>query len=223
MTSPFFLCYDNNIFKEKMVACQATSEVIMLSQDFLSELRAFVEKEQRQAVDEAARIKQKSFAAQCTRSVKAKLLDISEADQHYPKDARLGPDPFADSECSLDSYIETNKGPGFVGLLFEMIDARGFSDSAVYRKAGIDRRLFSKIRSDPAYHPSKTTVIALGIALEADLNELESLLSEAGYALSGSETFDLIIRYCVEQRVFDLDEINEALDSFQLKPLGGVA
>ena len=59
--------------------------------------------------------------------------------------------------------------------------------------------------------------------LEADLDEMEALLCEAGYALSGSETFDLIIRYCVEHRVFDLDEINEALDSFQLKPLGGVA
>ena len=76
---------------------------------------------------------------------------------------------------------------------------------------------------DRKYHPSKATVIALGIALEADLDEMEALLCEAGYALSGSETFDLIIRYCVEHRVFDLDEINEALDSFQLKPLGGVA
>ncbi len=177
----------------------------------------FVEKEQREAVDERARKEQKSFAAVCARHAGIKRLDILEESRNYQEDECLS------RESRLDSYIEMNKGPGFSGRLFKMIDERGFSDSAVYHKAGMDRRLFSKIRSDPEYHPSKATVIALGIALEAELEELEALLCEAGYALSGSETFDLIIRYCVEQRVFDLDEINEALDSFQLKPLGGVA
>lgn len=174
----------------------------MLSQSFISKLKAFVEREQAITVDKASVKKQKMMASVCERSLET-LCDAETA--------------------GLDIYIQKNKGPGFTGLLFEMIDARGLSDKAVYHKAGIDRRLFSKIRSAPEYHPSKVTVIALGIALEAELEELEALLCEAGYALSGSETFDLIIRYCVEQHVFDLDEINEALDSFQLKPLGGVA
>lgn len=195
----------------------------MLSQKFLSELRKFVEKEQRQAVDEAARKKQRDSAAVCARNVEAKALKVFGKSRDYQEDVCLSPRTLVASEESLDSYIVLNRGPGFTGLLFKMIDARGLPDKAVYHKAGIDRRLFSKIRSDPEYHPSKATVIALGIALEADLAELEALLCEAGYALSSSETFDLIIRYCVEQRVFDLDEINEALDSFQLKPLGGVA
>lgn len=195
----------------------------MLSQNFLSGLRKFVETKQRQAVDEAARKKQKSFAAVCARSLKTKLMDIPENNQDNMEGEGLSTCHSEASAASLDSYIERHKGPGFPKRLFAMIDEKGVSDSAVYHRAGIDRRLFSKIRSDPEYHPSKATVIALGIALEADLAELEALLSEAGYALSGSETFDLIIRYCVEQRVFDLDEINEALDNFQLKPLGGVA
>lgn len=193
----------------------------MLSQKFLSELRKFVEKEQRQAVDESARKKQRDSAAVCARNVEAKALKVF--GKSHQEDVCLSQGTLVASEESLDSYIVLNRGPGFTGLLFKMIDARGLPDKAVYHKAGIDRRLFSKIRSDPKYHPSKATVIALGIALEADLDEMEALLCEAGYALSGSETFDLIIRYCVEQRVFDLDEINEALDSFQLKPLGGVA
>ncbi|WP_195269335.1 hypothetical protein [Eubacterium sp. 1001713B170207_170306_E7] len=174
----------------------------MLSSDFLSDLKVFVKRAQTITVGAAAVKKQKEMAAVCARN-----LEVF----------------YSEENANLGDYIEKHKGPGFTGRLFEMIDARGLSDKVVYHKAGIDRRLFSKIRSDPDYHPSKATVIALGIALEADLDELEALLSEAGYALSSSETFDLIIRYCVEQRVFDLDAVNEALDSFQIKPLGGVA
>ena len=97
------------------------------------------------------------------------------------------------------------------------------SDAEVYKKAGLDRRHFSKIRSNPNYHPGKNTVIALAIALELNKKETGRLLTVAGYSLSESDTFDLVIQFCLEKKIYDLDTINQALEYFSLKPLAGVA
>lgn len=111
-------------------------------------------------------------------------------------------------------------GDSFHEKLFEFIDSKGMTDVEVYKRAGIDRRLFSKIRSNPAYHPGKNTVLALAIALELDINETKDLLSRAEYALSPSNKGDLIVKYFIEHRVYDLMALNFALEEYGQPILG---
>ena len=110
-----------------------------------------------------------------------------------------------------------DKKPSFCDNLFKVIDEKGVKDSTVYKKADIDRRLFSKIRSDADYHPAKSTAIRLCLALELDIAETERLLESAGYCLSLSSTTDLVIRYCIEHKIFNIISVNEAIDYFSGK------
>jgi hypothetical protein len=121
----------------------------------------------------------------------------------------------------LESFIKTKRKPTFSQVLFKYIDKKGTSDSEVYKKAYIDRRHFSKIRSIPDYKPGKNAVIALALALELNKKETDKLLSAAGYSLSDSETLDLVIQFCLEKKIYDILEVNEALDYFSMKPLIG--
>jgi len=119
----------------------------------------------------------------------------------------------------VTDFIKNNRKPSFSKLLLKYIDRTGVSDSEIYKKAGIDRRHFSKIRSTPDYHPRKHTAIALALALELDKKETVKLIGAAGYTLSESETFDLVISFCLEHKIHALDDVNQALDYFSLKPL----
>lgn len=122
----------------------------------------------------------------------------------------------------LENFIEGNKKPSFSQTLLKFIDKSGLSDSQVYRKAGIDRRHFSKIRTNTGYKPNKNTVVSLALALELDIDETNDLLASAGYSLSKSELFDLIILFCIEKKIYQIEDVNTALEYFDLKPLGRV-
>ena len=141
-----------------------------------------------------------------------------ELEKELFRKARVAP-PTLYSECcigSIDDYINENKEDNkFQKLLFKLIDEKDLKDSDVYNKVNIDRRLFSKIRSDVDYHPTKETVIKLGLSLELDEKGMEELLSSASYALPKNNVFDLIIRFCLIEKIYDINKVNELLYDYE--------
>ena len=124
------------------------------------------------------------------------------------------------SNSDINKYIEKEKDENkFQKLLFKYIDNLNLKDSDVYNSVNIDRRLFSKIRSNLDYHPSKETIILLAIALKLNDIELEKLLNSASYSLPKNNVFDLIIRFCFERKIYDLNQINELLYNYDCKTL----
>lgn len=125
---------------------------------------------------------------------------------------------FIKKESNIQDFInDYEQYNDFQTLLFKLIDDRNLKDSDVYNKVHIDRRLFSKIRSDKNYHPSKETIILLAIALELSEDELIELLDSASYSLPKNNNYDLIIRFCFINKIFKLSEINELLNEYKCK------
>ena len=112
---------------------------------------------------------------------------------------------------------------GFSETLLKLIDKSGEKDSDIYKRANVDRKLFSKIRSNPAYKPSKATALAFALALHLDLDETNDLIGRAGYVLSHSSKADLAVEYCIKHQIYNIDRINEALYAHDLPLLGGTA
>ena len=124
-----------------------------------------------------------------------------------------------DNKVTLDQLMN-DIGDSFQDKLFSYIDESGMTDVEVYKKANIDRKLFSKIRSNPMYHPRKQTVLALAIALQLNIEQTVDLLTSAEYALSPGSKGDLIVKYFIEHERFDIMTINFALDEYGQPILG---
>ena len=113
-------------------------------------------------------------------------------------------------------------GESFQECLLRMIDERSLTDTEVYKRANLDRKLFSKIRCKADYNPSRRTVIALVIALELNMDEAVDLLQKAGMALSPGSKFDLIISYCIQNGIYDIYRVNALLFDYDQPLLGAV-
>lgn len=148
-------------------------------------------------------------------------IQLSEPISHKCSSRSAPKVPMESKEKDLEEFIKNQKSKEtFSTKLLQYIDQTGHSDAEIYKRAGIDRRHFSKIRCDKDYQPRKTTVLALCLALQLDESKSTELLSLAGYSLSNGDTGDLVVRFCIERGIYDLMEVNTALDYFGQKVIG---
>lgn len=118
---------------------------------------------------------------------------------------------------SLDDFIKLDES--FAVKLINLIDAKGISDVACYKKANVSKQTWHKLMTDKHYKPNKKTAISFAIALELSLDETQKLLSSVGFVLSDSSLFDVIIKYCLENKIYDVSEIDSALFKYDQETL----
>ncbi len=152
-----------------------------------------------------------------------KNLDIVQIEKEIPEEFDVSTIQKTKIKKGMSSTMSVNRNidhlmdqmeETFSQRLLRMIDERGMTDSEAYTKAYVDRRHFSKIRKDINYVPNKKTVLAFTIALELSLDEAKDLLASAGFALSRSSKTDIIVAYFLQNKIYDMFEINDVLDAY---------
>lgn len=158
--------------------------------------------------------------------IQTKSLEAYDLEDFYVQESVAPPEAeiqsakaFSKQKRSLEDVVSQIEET-FSQRLLGLIDEKGMTDVEAYKAADVDRRLFSKIRSNEDYTPSKNKAVSFVIGLQLNMDEASDLLARAGYALSPSSKFDLIIRFFIEEEIYDLFEINQALDEFGEKLLG---
>jgi len=161
------------------------------------------------------------------RDIRRDLLDVErkvfeEADiiQYNAPMPKMAESILKAPTAGIDDLVGNLDEP-FSATLLRLIDAKGKTDVEVYKRANLDRKLFSKIRTSNSYMPSKRTAVALAVALELSLDETDDLLERAGYALSHSQKFDVIVEYFIVNGKYDIFEMNEVLFKYDQPLLGG--
>lgn len=130
--------------------------------------------------------------------------------------------PMPCEAAAQDDLSDLLKHPdaGFSETLLQLIDRTGKKDSEIYKRANVDRKLFSKIRNNPFYQPSKTTAVAFAFALELDIAQARDLIGRAGFTLTRSNKFDIVVEYFLLHRHYNVFDVNEVLFSYDLPQLG---
>ncbi|MGM9808773.1 MAG: hypothetical protein ACI31I_03515 [Bacilli bacterium] len=123
---------------------------------------------------------------------------------------------FSKNKRSLDDVIE-EATDSWQKTVFKIIDRKNFKDPDVYKRASISKQTFSKIRSDENYQPTKDTAIQMCLGLKLNLDDSLDLLAKAGYTLSLSIERDLVIRYCIEESIYNVFNINLILEAMNYK------
>jgi hypothetical protein len=173
----------------------------MLNQVLLNELKEFIDRETILVLEDFCASPKFVVESRCD-------LDSRELDSRFY-------DEFND-------FVNKYRGPTFRQILFSYIDRSGLTDSEIYKRAGIDRRHFSKIRSNPNYQIGKQTVIALSFALRLNEEQCDDFMEAAGYSLSLSDEFDIAVRFFIRKKIFDIDFMNAYLDELNMKLIGNI-
>lgn len=189
-------------------------ESVALSEKLVNSVRSYIDQNYVDAYEQESRYRQNRRRMPSAREMQADYMAAPCAAKAFE------PIPCETSALSLDEFLK-EKDAGFTESLLALIKERGLKNSTVYKKANISKQHFSKLINDPDARPSKPTAIALALALELDLEATRDLIGRAGYALTNSSTFDLIIRYFIEHQQFNVIEINIALYEFDQALLGG--
>ena len=161
------------------------------------------------------------FAPPPTFAIRAPVFreDCTEASKGIREMPAPCPPMAAPKAASLEEILR-QEDAGFTEILLRRIDESGKKDSEIYKKANISKQHFSKIRNTPHYKPTKPTALALALALELSLEDTKDLIGRAGFALTNSSKFDLIIRYFIEEGHYDIVDINIVLYRFDQPLLG---
>ena len=201
-------------------------DAFLLGSRLYADVRSYIDDHYAETHDDSAARRRLRQNAALPETLAADAHVGSEEIEHIKLSVRPKPKCTAASGASvqetLDERLKT-LDESFSEMLLRLIDERGIKDSDCYKKANLDRKLFSKIRTNPLYKPSKSTALAFAVALELSLPETRELLQKAGFALSGSSKFDVIVQYFIETKNYNVFEINETLFAFDQSLLGGVS
>lgn len=225
-------------FYDRSMPLYAPESSALLDEDIIyAETRSACRPVRTRAKSSSRLLKRKHKNEEQAQKIKAPVFDDADSDEtagryygdifgealQQSEEPDTGPTGAYYSKRDIDKSLEemlSAKEDTFQQMLFRIIDSRGLSDPEVYKRANIDRKLFSKIRSNVNYNPTKKTAIAFAIALGLNLDETADLLKRAGLSLSPSNNFDIIVKYCIEHGFTNIHEVNCILFEFDQMLLG---